>query len=101
MENKKPSMKNLFERQGHCKRCGRCCQLKTITKGMSLKFKFIFILINPILIFKSKCPYLGFDKQSKAFCKIYDHRPWFCRLYPAEPNDLIDEKCGYYFLKKK
>lgn len=90
-----------MKRKGYCKRCGKCCKTRTLMKGMPLKIKIIICLSNPLhiwkLIFNQGCRYLGFDKDGKAFCKIYDRRPWFCREFPAEPADLIDQDCGYYF----
>ena len=44
-----------------------------------------------------KCPFLGFNSKGLAYCKNYYKRPAFCKLYPAEKGDLIDENCGYKF----
>lgn len=93
--------KENYIRKGKCKRCGKCCQWRYLIKDVPLKIKIILVLLNPIFLIKSKCPHLGFDKNGKAYCKIYDHRPWFCRAFPAEPADLVDKDCGYYFEKEK
>lgn len=28
-----------------------------------------------------RCPFLDFDKDGLAYCKIYEHRPWICRVF--------------------
>ncbi|MEM0021007.1 MAG: YkgJ family cysteine cluster protein [Fervidicoccaceae archaeon] len=48
---------------------------------------------------KGRCVFLGFDRNEKTFCKVYDSRPMKCRLYPVILFKLsldkvaIDEEC--------
>lgn len=88
-------------RQGQCKRCGRCCQLRALSKELSFKAKFLLFLIQPQYLFAYwrdiKCPFLGFDYKGQAYCKNYINRPPWCKLFPSTPADLIDTECGYYF----
>jgi Fe-S-cluster containining protein len=61
-------------RKGTCKRCGACCKLP------------------------NTCPFLSFDAQDKAVCKIYWLRPLNCRKYPRSKSELITaDTCGYNF----
>jgi Fe-S-cluster containining protein len=54
----------------------------------------------PVVVLKMQddeeksCPFV-----SKTGCRIYDHRPWACRIYPLQPESTkITEKAGraYY-----
>lgn len=89
----------MLVRVGSCKRCGRCCQGKTLTG--SLSGRDVEILVKMLgaegfeQLKKGKCKSLHF-KRRKAVCKIYKDRPWFCQAFPAQPNDLVDG-CGFSF----
>lgn len=96
-------MRRLFKgkqmRTGNCLQCGRCCQTKFLLKGIPFQVK---IVLNIIAFLKGKriratdkCCFLAFEK-GKAYCRNYAGRPDFCRAYPVEPGDLI-ENCGYSF----
>ena len=62
-------------RRGECNRCGACC-------------KILF-----------KCPFLVEDKGMFT-CRVYDHRPPSCRLFPMVPADLREvDGCGFSFEK--
>jgi len=69
----------LAHRSGECSRCGACCRL-------------LF-----------KCPFLGFDADGLATCKIYHKRPANCRIFPMDTHDIrernlvpsISLPCGY------
>lgn len=104
--------RHLYKRKGSCRRCGRCCQVRYLLKGSPFLFKIILFIIQPKLLYgwitKDKCPYLDYisidDKHynDTAFiCKIYPNRPWFCKGFPGEPGDLIDNKCGFRFKERK
>ena len=89
-----------MKRIGQCKRCGRCCQVKTLWKGLNRKTKIFLCILRPKLIFtKGRCDHLKFE-NGMAKCEIYDKRPLFCRLFPDEPADLVDDRCGYKFISK-
>ncbi|MFA5784922.1 MAG: hypothetical protein WC962_08600 [Phycisphaerae bacterium] len=63
-------------RRGQCNRCGACCKLPNV------------------------CPWLAFDEQNKAICKIYPIRPLNCRKYPRTESELITaDTCGHSFDK--
>lgn len=73
---------------GGCKRCGNCCKADTL----------LFDLFNkeiPDSLKDFKCPYLFYNNKI-AYCNQYKNRPFFCRDYPVEPNDLIKD-CGFNF----
>jgi hypothetical protein len=64
-------------RRGECNRCGACC-------------KILF-----------KCPFLVADKGMFT-CRVYDHRPPSCRLFPMVPADLREvERCAFSFEKSR
>jgi len=61
-------------RHGRCNRCGACCMLPNV------------------------CPWLAFDEQNKAICRIYFVRPLNCRKYPRTESEFITpDTCGYCF----
>ena len=61
-------------RRGQCIRCGACCKLPNV------------------------CPWLKFDAQGKAICKIYSFRSMNCRKYPRTQHEHITESsCGIHF----
>jgi len=63
-------------RRGKCLRCGACCKLPNI------------------------CPWLDFDRQNKAVCRIYPFRPLNCRKYPRTESEFITaDTCGHTFEK--
>jgi hypothetical protein len=64
----------LKEREGSCKRCGKCC-------------KILF-----------KCPFADYSK-STVECKIYESRFLACRFFPIDKRCLkdVDYECGFTF----
>lgn len=61
-------------RKGSCRRCGACCKLPNV------------------------CPFLGFDENGLAVCRIYALRPLSCRKYPrTEAEHLTKQSCGFSF----
>jgi hypothetical protein len=61
-------------RKGQCNRCGACCKLP------------------------NTCPFLAFDHEGKAMCRIYACRPLNCRKYPRTRSEHIPvETCGHHF----
>jgi hypothetical protein len=63
-------------RTGDCNRCGACC-------------KILFA-----------CPFLLEAEDGTFTCRVYDHRPASCRLFPMVPADLREvERCGFTFEK--
>ena len=70
-------------RQGQCLRCGRCCKLLYI------------------------CPHLEDLPDGTTSCRIHEHRPINCRIFPLNEADLKDRDliqngrlngpCGFYF----
>ncbi len=65
------------ERSGNCTRCGECCKL-------------------PV-----RCPFLDFDSEGFAMCKIYNMRPLNCRKYPRNEDEHIVPNCGYSFIPEE
>lgn len=88
-------MEKTFIRKGQCLHCGRCSQAKTLMGSDKEDIKNAKFLFG-IDLDEMKCPHLGFI-DGKAHCTNYENRPEFCREYPGEPGDLIDEKCGFKF----
>jgi Fe-S-cluster containining protein len=85
-------------RIGKCSQCGRCCTFHSLWKTLKWKEKFMLYLLRPKLFWIDKnfnCPYL-IIKNGRYECSIHNHKPTFCREYPASPKDLIDH-CGYEF----
>jgi hypothetical protein len=61
-------------RKGRCFRCGACCKLPNV------------------------CPWLRYDAQGKAICKIYPIRSLNCRKYPRTKSEhLTTSICGLHF----
>jgi len=61
-------------RVGSCKRCGACCQLP------------------------KKCPFLAYDENGLAICKVYPLRSLSCRKYPRSSEEhLTTDCCGFTF----
>jgi Fe-S-cluster containining protein len=61
-------------RRGRCLRCGACCKLPNI------------------------CPWLAYDAEGKAICKIYSLRSLNCRKYPRTKSEhLTTSTCGMHF----
>jgi Fe-S-cluster containining protein len=61
-------------RHGQCIRCGACCKLPNI------------------------CPWLSYDADGKALCKIYPLRSLNCRKYPRTKSEHITpDSCGLHF----
>jgi Fe-S-cluster containining protein len=61
-------------RIGSCRRCGACCKLP------------------------KKCPFLAFDKDGLALCKVYRLRSLSCRKYPRTSDEhLTCSSCGFSF----
>jgi Fe-S-cluster containining protein len=64
-------------RHGKCKRCGACCK------------------------FTYTCPFLSYDKNEKAVCKIYRIRGHMCRKYPlSDKYHETRDVCGFKFKNK-
>lgn len=67
---------SLKTRKGECKRCGQCCQASI------------------------RCPKLDYDENGLAICKIHDHKPYMCTIYPYNGRDFfkhLKEECGYWY----
>jgi len=64
-------------RQGQCNRCGACCKLP------------------------KPCPFLGYQPDGKAFCRIQKLKPLTCKKYPQmEHHQVTRDVCGYWFEKE-
>jgi len=72
---KKYVQEQLKYRKGECKRCGLCCKE----------------LAN--------CPYLEYDENGLAVCRIYERRFENCVAYPIDERCFrgVSGKCGFYF----
>lgn len=38
-----------------------------------------------------RCVFLGFNQNGETYCRIYDARPYKCRVYPAQLGGLSEE----------
>jgi Fe-S-cluster containining protein len=105
-----PSLKEMFVasdyvRLGACNRCGKCCTALALWESMSETDKAIVRAYDPNAetLFKSAahgtCPNLAKSPDGTFYCKIYDHRPRFCKLYPYVPGDLISG-CSFKIVRK-
>ena len=80
----------LRRREGECRSCGACCQLRSMW---------------PITVpSRVRCPALTFDAQGRSFCVVHKHRPGLCRVFPIDEADLAARnlvspgtRCGYRF----
>jgi len=84
-----------------CKRCGKCCyppklyfmDILRIKKQGYKEEDFVERDFRGIPYLKEqkngKCTFLGKNKKISS-CKIYQHRPRICRLYPTE---LVNNSC--------
>lgn len=99
-----------FWRIFNCKRCGVCCQgielpydPESIFEiadyfGISVKetIKRYYGELTDDGFFISQnhkrqpCPFLDFDSDNKAICKIYPVRPYGCRDFPFETMGTLD-----------
>jgi Fe-S-cluster containining protein len=62
------------KRVGECNRCGECCKLPNV------------------------CPFLWYDEENKACCRIYLVRSLNCHKYPRTEKEFITkETCGFRF----
>ncbi|MFA6971407.1 MAG: YkgJ family cysteine cluster protein [Gallionella sp.] len=90
-------------RIGECKRCGRCCKADFLLKACNVWEKIIlwFMLRSKGAKMDNlkgfTCPHLA-EADGKHVCLTYEHRPEFCKKFPASPRDLIDEDCGFRFV---
>ncbi|MEZ7892515.1 MAG: hypothetical protein QMC67_12280 [Candidatus Wallbacteria bacterium] len=69
----------IKQRRGECLGCGKCCQA-----------------VMP-------CPML-FKVGSKLLCKIHQHKPYACHMYPVSYADMfphLKDTCGYWFVEKR
>jgi len=91
--------RKYYRRKGKCLRCGKCCNFRYLFNDISWKSKIVIFVFHPktlfIWIFKKDCPNL-IKMGERSLCIIYKKRPWFCKAFPATPEDLI-YKCGYNF----
>ena len=70
-------------REGQCRRCGTCCKLLYV------------------------CPHLEEFADGTSSCRIHEHRPMNCRIFPVDQADLGDrdllnkgengQSCGFHF----
>ncbi|HNY11008.1 MAG TPA: YkgJ family cysteine cluster protein [Candidatus Wallbacteria bacterium] len=70
---------SLKKRKGECLGCGKCCQA-----------------VVP-------CPML-YKSGPKLLCKIHQHKPYVCHLYPVSGADFfphLKHVCGYWFTDEK
>ena len=61
---------------GRCSKCGSCCEY--------LKCEFLYSEMNNDIELKK--------------CRIYRTRPWYCALYPRNPNKMFNN-CTYKWEK--
>lgn len=74
--DKRRITEGLSHRRGECNSCGRCCKAVL------------------------QCPFV-FERDGKTLCRIHQHKPVMCELYPFEQNDFfkhLEAGCGYYFV---
>ncbi|MEE9259826.1 MAG: hypothetical protein V3U40_01760 [Candidatus Scalindua sediminis] len=74
--NKEEVAESIKKRKGECKMCGLCCQASI------------------------RCTKLLYDENGLAMCKIHDHKPDMCKIYPYNERDFfphLKDKCGFSY----
>lgn len=92
-----------MKRIGECKRCGDCCDGKVVLRSLVPHLPIhLRVMLKVALRFKKdlKCPFLNMGNEVAA-CAQYHDRFDFCREFPAEPADLILDRCGFTFEASK
>jgi len=77
-----------LKRIGKCLQCGGCCRI-----------------FEPICAERN----LVRGSDEKFYCRIHEHRPEYCRIYPTEGDTKINMdkvkkagyRCGYEYVKEE
>jgi uncharacterized cysteine cluster protein YcgN (CxxCxxCC family) len=77
---KKKEKKKESKTEGLCKRCGRCCLLKTLDPDTGL-----------LVALDVHCPYFALD-NGKGFCKIYDDHVGARLIYKHHRGICLDRE---------
>lgn len=64
----------VWELDGKCLRCGKCCQRVTICEHLDWEN------LNDVKV---------------AVCREQHQKPWQCKLFPYDPTVPLLEGCGY------
>lgn len=76
--------------EGYCSRCGQCCINPIYNPGYNDE--------------NGRCTHLKYETLNgkvNYVCKIYEHRPVCCAIWPRELQDLIEnDQCTYKMVKK-
>ncbi len=94
----------FIKRVGECRMCGKCCVRKYIESGMNDEQKEQ-ARINAekggrkIKKLREQCKHLERRKGGTFICRIWQNRPKHCRDFPADPEDIFWEGCGYRFVE--
>ncbi len=97
-----------------CQKCGKCCSLfkvylteKDIVEIEKLGYKreeFVDYYKKRKIIkrINDKCFFLKYDEKGSASCRIHNHRPISCRMYPLDicPDKTVSIRI-WLFLKKE
>ncbi len=80
-------------RLGECRRCGKCCHLKTLLQAP-------IHIETSVSNLEARCKHISFDENGLATCTIFDkdERPEACSLHPSSPKSLTSDECGYFFI---
>ncbi|NPB00287.1 MAG: YkgJ family cysteine cluster protein [Crenarchaeota archaeon] len=95
----------MFEVPVKCKRCGRCCigtemeliphDIERIVK-LGYRIEDFTIVKGGIVRLRCVDDRCVFLDPEKKLCRIYEHRPIGCRLYPLQYSDgeiYVDPEC--------
>jgi len=95
----------------NCNQCGKCCinysnggltASAEEIKNWKNNYPYIYALVKNGLIWcdpqtgkqLERCPWLVQLPSSKMYnCKIYEHRPDDCRLYPSTVTEMLRDEC--------
>jgi len=88
-----------------CYRCGNCCKINKQTTLIEFELAFDALkklgidlkgnkLPNDMVAWPKHCPALRF-KNGKAFCLIYDIRPFACRQFLCGKTHKLDNKLWF------
>lgn len=79
-----------FLLKGECLKCGQCCD------GLANCPSAATYTGNA----DADKPFLEeqtLDGETVYLCKVQWNKPYPCKIYPSDPDEPLDERCGYYW----
>lgn len=90
-----------MKRVGKCRMCGACCTTRKLWTALTIWQKLASVLLSRGKVLKGlwkneRCRFLYRSGVNTFKCSQYNTRPFFCREYPGDVDDLI-KGCGFNF----